>query len=63
MAIYEILSKWMELEHIMLKEIIRLFKIKINHPLLNLPGTDKGLQETAISGSCHQALVGICHSV
>jgi hypothetical protein len=33
------------------------------HPLLYLPGTDKGPQETAISGSCQQALVGICHSV
>ena len=30
------------------------------HPLLYLPGTDKGPQETAISGFCQQALVGIC---
>jgi hypothetical protein len=33
------------------------------HLLLYLPGTDKGPQETAISGYCHQALVVICHSV
>jgi hypothetical protein len=33
------------------------------HTLLYLPGTDKGPQETAISGYCHQTLVGICHSV
>jgi hypothetical protein len=32
------------------------------HPLLYLPGTDRAPQETAISGSCPQALVGICHS-
>jgi hypothetical protein len=33
------------------------------HPLVYLPGTGKGPQVTAISGSCQQALVGICHSV
>jgi hypothetical protein len=33
------------------------------HPLLYLPGTGKGPQKTAISGSCQQALVGICHVV
>ena len=33
------------------------------HPLLDLPGTDRASQETAISGTCQQALVGICHSV
>jgi hypothetical protein len=33
------------------------------HPLSYLPGTSKGPQETVISGSCPQALVGICHSV
>jgi hypothetical protein len=33
------------------------------HPFLYLPDTDKGPQETTISGSCHQVLVGICHSV
>jgi hypothetical protein len=32
------------------------------HPLLYSPETDKGPQETSISGSCHPALVGICHS-
>ena len=30
------------------------------HPLLYLPGTGRALQETAISGSCQKALVGIC---
>jgi hypothetical protein len=30
------------------------------HPLLYLPGTGRASQETAISGSCQQALVGIC---
>ena len=30
------------------------------HPLLYLPGTGRALKETAISGSCQQALVGIC---
>ena len=30
------------------------------HPLLYLPGTGKASQETAISGSCQQAHVGIC---
>ena len=30
------------------------------HPLLYLPGTRRASQETAISGSCQQALVGIC---
>ena len=29
------------------------------HPLLYLPGTSRASQETAISGSCQQALVGI----
>ena len=29
------------------------------HPLLYLPGTGRAPQETAISGSCQQALVGI----
>jgi hypothetical protein len=33
------------------------------HQLLYLPGTGRAPQETAISGSCQQALVGICHSV
>jgi hypothetical protein len=33
------------------------------HPLLYLPSTGRAPQETAISGSCQQALVGICHSV
>ena len=33
------------------------------HPLLYLPGTGRAPQETAISGSCQQALVGICNSV
>jgi hypothetical protein len=31
------------------------------HPLLYLPGTGRASQETAITGSCQQALVGICH--
>ena len=30
------------------------------HPLLYLPGTGRASQETTISGSCQQALVGIC---
>ena len=30
------------------------------HPLLYLPGTGMAPQETAISGSCQQALAGIC---
>ena len=30
------------------------------HPLLYLPGTGRASQETAISGSCQQALLGIC---
>ena len=30
------------------------------HPLLYLPGTGGASQETVISGSRHQALVGIC---
>jgi hypothetical protein len=30
---------------------------------LYLPGTGRASQETAISGSCQQALFGICHSV
>ena len=30
------------------------------HPLLYLPGIGRASQETAISGSCHQALVGNC---
>ena len=29
------------------------------HPLLHLLGTGRALQETAISGSCQKALVGI----
>jgi hypothetical protein len=33
------------------------------HPLLYLPGTSIASQETAISGSCQQNLVGICNSV
>jgi hypothetical protein len=33
------------------------------HPLLCLPGTCISSQETAISGSCQQTLVGICNSV
>jgi hypothetical protein len=30
------------------------------HPLLYLPGTDRAPHETATSGSCQEALVGIC---
>ena len=30
------------------------------HILLYLPGTGRALQETAILGSCQQALIGIC---
>ena len=30
------------------------------HPPLYLPDTGKALKETAISGSCQQAIVGIC---
>ena len=30
------------------------------HPLLYLPGSGRASQETAISGSCQPALVGIC---
>ena len=30
------------------------------YPLLYLPDTGRALQETAISGSCQQALVGSC---
>jgi hypothetical protein len=33
------------------------------HPLLYLPGTGIGSQETAISGSFQQNLAGICNSV
>jgi hypothetical protein len=33
------------------------------HPLLYLPGTGIASQETAISGSCQQNVVGICNSV
>ena len=33
------------------------------HPLLYLSGTGKASQETAISGSCKQALVGIHNTV
>jgi hypothetical protein len=33
------------------------------HPLLHLSGTGRASQETAISGSCQQALVAICNSV
>jgi hypothetical protein len=32
------------------------------HPFLYLPGTGTVSQETAISGSCQQNLVGICNS-
>jgi hypothetical protein len=30
------------------------------HPLLYFPGTGRAPQETAISASCQQVLVGIC---
>jgi hypothetical protein len=30
------------------------------HPLLYFPGTGRASQETGISGSCQQALSGIC---
>ena len=33
------------------------------HPLLYLPGTGRASQETTISGSCQQALVGIYNNV
>ena len=33
------------------------------HPLLYLTGTGRASQETAISGSCQQNLVGICNRV
>ena len=33
------------------------------HTLVYLSGTGRASQETAISGSCQQALVGICNSV
>ena len=33
------------------------------HPVLYLPGTWRASQETAISGSCQQNLVGICNRV
>ena len=33
------------------------------HPLLYLPGTGRASQETAISGSCQQNLVGMCNSI
>jgi hypothetical protein len=33
------------------------------HPLLYLSSTGRASQETALSGSCQQALVGICNSV
>jgi hypothetical protein len=33
------------------------------HPLLCLPGTGISSQETAISGSFQQNLVGVCNSV
>ena len=33
------------------------------HPLLYQSGTGRASQETAISGSCEQSLVGICNSV
>jgi hypothetical protein len=33
------------------------------HPMLYLPGTGRASQETAISGSCQQALVGFHNSV
>jgi hypothetical protein len=32
------------------------------HPLLYFPGTGRALQETALSGSYQQNLVGICNS-
>ncbi|KRY62617.1 hypothetical protein T4D_5138 [Trichinella pseudospiralis] len=37
--------------------------VDCEHPLLYLPGTGISSQKTAISGSCQQALVGICNSV
>ena len=37
--------------------------VDCEHPLLYLPGIGIASQETAISGSCQQALVGICNSV
>jgi hypothetical protein len=33
------------------------------HPLLYLPGTGIASQETAISGSCQEGLVGNCNNV
>jgi hypothetical protein len=33
------------------------------HPLLYLSGTGRASEKTAISGSCQQALAGICNSV
>ena len=33
------------------------------HPLLYLPDTGRASQKTALSGSCQQALFGICNSV
>jgi hypothetical protein len=33
------------------------------YPLLYYSGTGRASQETAVSGSCQQALVGICHNV
>jgi hypothetical protein len=33
------------------------------HPFLYLSGTDRASQDTAISGSCQQALIGIHNSV
>jgi hypothetical protein len=33
------------------------------HPLLYLPGTGIASYETAIPGSCHQNLAGVCNSV
>ena len=33
------------------------------HPLLYFSGTGRASQDTAILGSCQQALVGICYSV
>jgi hypothetical protein len=35
-------------------------EVDCEHPLLCLPGTGRAFQESAISGSCRQALLGIC---
>ena len=39
------------------------FQRSIKFPLLYLSGTSRASQKTAISGSCQQALVGICNRV